>query len=75
MLNSFNDVSMDYKDASADSLQIENSEKDAIYNYILRRDENGLTQFVKDINDPKRFVEIAWYALYGKDAISDITNY
>lgn len=75
VLNSFNDVSMDYKDASADSLQIENSEKDAIYNYILRRDENGLTQFVKDINDPKRFVEIAWYALYGKDAISDITNY
>ena len=74
-INDFNEIPMDYKDTQSDSIQIENSEKDAIYNYILRRDENGLTQFYKDVNDPQKLVEIAWFAMYGKDAISDITNY
>lgn len=74
-LNDFNSISMDYKDAKSDSLQIEDSEKDEIYKYILNRDENGATQFFKDLNNPKTLVELAWFALYGKEAISDITNY
>ena len=66
---------MDYKDNKSDSLQIEESEKEEIYKYILNQDENGATQFFKDLNDPKTLVELAWFALYGKEAISDITNY
>lgn len=74
-LNDFNSIPMDYKDNKSDSLQIEESEKEEIYKYILNRDENGATQFFKDLNDPKTLVELAWFALYGKEAISDITNY
>lgn len=74
-LNDFNSISMDYKDNKSDSLQIEESEKEEIYKYILNQDENGTTQFFKDLNDPKMLVELAWFALYGKDAISDISNY
>lgn len=74
-LNDFNSIPMDYKDNKSDSLQIEESEKEEIYKYILNQDENGATQFFKDLNDPKTLVELAWFALYGKEAISDITNY
>lgn len=74
-LTEFNEISMDYKDSKSDRLQIEDSEKDEIYKYILNQDENGATQFFKDLNDPKMLVELAWFALYGKDAISDISNY
>ncbi|MEG0773673.1 hypothetical protein [Clostridium sp.] len=74
-LTEFNAISMDYKDSKSDSLQIEDSEKEEIYNYVLNQDENGATQFFKDLNDPKRLVELAWFALYGKDAVSDISNY
>lgn len=74
-LKDFNEVSMDYKDSKSDTLQIEDSEKEEIYKYILNQDENGATQFFKDLNDPQRLVELAWFALYGKEAISDISNY
>lgn len=74
-LNNFNEISMDYKDSKSDTLQIEQSEKEEIYKYILNQDENGTTQFFKDLNDPEKLVELAWFALYGKEAFSDISNY
>lgn len=74
-LTDFNEISMDYKDNKADRLQIEDSEKEEIYKYILDRDENGASQFFKDLNDPKMLVKLAWFALYGEDAISNISNY
>lgn len=74
-INDFSEISLDYKDTQSDSLSIEDSEKDAIYKYILDRDADGATQFFKDINDPQKLVEMAWFSLFGKDAISDISNY
>lgn len=74
-LTNFNEVSMNYRDVKSDSLQIENEEKDEIFKYILDQDENGATQFFKDLNNPEKLVEMAWFSLYGKDAISDISTY
>lgn len=58
-LAEFNEISMDYKDSKSDTLQIEDSEKEEIYNYILKQDENGATQFFKDLNNPKTLIELA----------------
>lgn len=74
-LANFNEVSMDYKDSKSDSLEISDSEKDEIYKYILNQDENGNTQFFKDLNNPEKLIELAWFALYGKEAMSDISNW
>ncbi|MBQ0113232.1 MAG: hypothetical protein KBT03_08905 [Bacteroidales bacterium] len=74
-LNSFNEITMDYKDSKADRLQVENSEKNAIYEYLTSQDENGATRFFKDLNDPEVLVEMAWFRLFGADAMSDISNY
>lgn len=74
-LHNFNEISMDYKDSKSDSLEIDDQEKENIYNYILNLDENGTSQFFKDLNDPQKLIELAWFSLYGKEAISDISNY
>lgn len=34
-----------------------------------------MTKFVEDLSKPEVIVELAWYRLFGKDAISDISNY
>ena len=74
-LTNFEEISLDYTDPSSDSLTIEDSEKEAIYNYILNTDENGVSQFAKDMHDPSILVDLAWYRLFGKDAISGISQY
>ena len=68
-------VSVDYTDDSAYKLQIEDHEKDAIWDYILRVDDTGTSQFVKDLSKTDKIVEMAWYTLFGKDAMADIGQY
>lgn len=45
-----------------------------IANYILTRDENGNSEFGKAIDDPKKFVELAFWALKGNDIMSEISS-
>lgn len=74
-IDAFQGIAMDYKDEKTDQLAIENHERLGIYEYIMKRDENGYSQLSKDLNDPDKLINIAWYALYGKDAFSDMTRY
>ena len=59
----------------SDVLVIEDDEKSKILSYLLEQDTNGYSQFFKDLNDPKVLVELAWYRLFGQDAISNISEY
>lgn len=74
-LEKFNEVSTDYRDQEAPSLEIEDAEKEKIFSYILDVDSEGMSQFFKDLNNPDVLVELAWHRLFGKDAISGITQY
>lgn len=74
-LDNFNEISLDYTDAKADSLTIEASEKNKIFDYITKQDANGLTQLVKDLNDVDKIISFAWWTNYGQESISSITKY
>lgn len=74
-LNNFNEISMDYKDAKSARLQVEDSEREAVFKYILQQDQNGESQFFKDLNDPEKLAKLAWLALYGEETFSIISNY
>ena len=74
-LTNFNEVTLDYKDAKADSLVIDNKMKNDVYRYVMQVDESGISQFARDLQDPNTLVRIAWLAKHADDAISDITNY
>lgn len=58
-LDQFNYIPMDYKDPNAGAIQIENAEKAAIWDYIYKKDAQGLSAFAKDLNNPAKVVEMA----------------
>lgn len=74
-LDNFNEIPLDYKDPKSDVWYVEDSEKNAIYDYVFTPSTNGNSKLINDLSDPKVLVEFAWHRLYGKDVISDISNY
>lgn len=54
---------------------VDNNMKNEMYQYLMKLDENGKSQFAKDLEDTNKWAKFAWFALYGDEAISDITNY
>jgi hypothetical protein len=77
-VNKFNTISIDDLEATNEDhlvLEVEESEKHNILNYLLTQDKDGKSQLVKDIEDPAKLIEIAYYMLYGKSNMTGITNY
>lgn len=74
-LDNFNEISLDYTDAKADSLTVEANEKNVIFDYITKQDANGYTQLYKDLNDADKLIKFAWFINYGDESISSITKY
>lgn len=74
-LDNFNYIPMDYKDPNGGAMQVERSEKAAIWDYIFKQDAQGMTGFTRDLNNPDRLIEMAWRMLYGAEAMSDMTQY
>lgn len=55
-------------------LELEDEEKNDTLSYLLELDENGTSQFYKDLNSPEKLYEVAWYLKYGKDAFKVIED-
>ena len=71
----FSEIALDTTDPQSDSLIIEDADRNQILGYLLNQDANGKSQFVKDIEDPKMLVELAWYRINGRDTLSGVTQY
>lgn len=56
-------------------LDIEVEDKQEVLGFILNKDDNGVTEFGKLLDDPKALFEIAWYAKKGKEAFDVIHDY
>lgn len=56
------------------SIELSIEDMNDIANYILTRDEEGNSEFGKVMNDPKKFVELAFWALKGNDIMSEISS-
>lgn len=74
-LTDFEDITIDNSSEERHVLTVEDSEREDIFRYILQQDENGASQFFKDLNDPSKLVKMAWLYKYGEQAIADVTNY
>ena len=55
-------------------IELEQEEKNETLAYLLNLDENGTSQFFKDLNSPEKLYELAWYLKYGKDAFKMISD-
>ncbi|MGV8961785.1 MAG: hypothetical protein ACOH2V_00120 [Candidatus Saccharimonadaceae bacterium] len=53
---------------------LEDTEKTETLSYLLDLDDSGVSQFSKELNDPNRLFEAAWYLRYGKEAFAALEN-
>jgi len=56
-------------------LDIDNEDKEEILSYILDKDMNGVSQFIKSLDSPDKLFELAWYATKGKEAFNILHDY
>jgi len=56
------------------SIELSPDDMNEIANYILTRDEEGNSEFGKIMNNPKKFVELAFWALKGNDIMNEISS-
>lgn len=71
----FNEVQLDYTDDESDSLIIDNEDKMEMMSYILDQDNEGKSQLVKDLEDPDRLIELAWFATQGPKMMSELSKH
>lgn len=71
----FNEVVLDTDDPHSDSLEIEDSDKQIMLDYLLTPDKDGQSQFDKDLSDPQALIELAWLRTHGRDTITGISQY
>lgn len=50
--------------------ELDGEDKNLTLSYLLDLDDQGVSQFYKDLNDPVKLYEVAWYLKNGKDAFS-----
>ena len=55
-------------------VELEKDDKEELADFILGRDEAGVSNLGKVLNDPESLVLMAWYALNGDKVIDDITT-
>lgn len=74
-LGKFNEVLLDADDPQSDALEIEESDKQQMLDYLLTPDKDGQTQFDKDLSDPSALIELAWLRTHGRDTLTGISQY
>ena len=74
-IGKFNEVVLDTDDPHSDSLEIEDSDKQIMLDYLLTPDKDGQSQFDKDLSDPQALIELAWLRTHGRETLTGISQY
>lgn len=53
---------------------LEDDEKNETLSYLLELDDAGISKFYKDLKNPNKLYEAAWYMRYGKEAFEAIKD-
>lgn len=56
-------------------LELEDDDKEEVLQFLLNKDINGQSEFVKLLNDPKALFQLAWFATKGQEAFNTIHDY
>lgn len=56
-------------------LELEDEDKEEVLQFLLNKDINGQSEFVKLLNDPKALFQLAWFATKGQEAFNTIHDY
>lgn len=53
---------------------LEDSDKNEVLTFLLDLDEQGTSQFYRDLNDPKKLYRAAWFLRYGEEAFKALKD-
>ena len=67
-INQFNEI-------QGYDLNMDQQDMQDLYDFITGTDAAGNNYLAKALSDPKILVETAWFTLYGKQMLDDVTNY
>lgn len=56
-------------------LNLENSDKETLAEFMLSQDESGKNYLYEALQDPETLTKAAWFILNGEDAFNSITDY
>lgn len=70
----FNEIVLDADDPT-ESLEIEDSDKQIMLDYLLAEGTDGRSQFDKDLSDPAALIELAWLRTHGRETLTSISQY
>lgn len=55
-------------------LELEDSDKNETLQYLLELDATGTSKFYRELNNPEKLFEVAWYLKHGKDAFRVVSE-
>lgn len=55
-------------------IELEDSEKTEVLSFLLKLDDNGVSEFYKTLNNPTKLYEAAWFLRYGKESFDILKN-
>lgn len=61
--------------SNGESISLSEDDMNEIASFILDSDAAGVRYIAKALNDPKKLVDMAWYAMKGEEALSKIADY
>lgn len=64
-----------FTEFSGYDLNLDDDDRDSLFEFITGFDAAGNNFFAKALSDPKILVQTAWFALNGKQMMDDITSY
>ena len=72
---SIRDQILDFNEFQGFDLNMDQDDKEELYDFITGFDEAGNSILGKAMNDPKILVKMAWFALHGEQMLDDISDY
>lgn len=66
---------IDNQEDIAGTFELEDDDRQMIAQFILGKDQAGISLLGKALNDPQTLIEMSWFALKGKEAIDSINDY
>jgi len=55
-------------------IELDDNEKNEVLSFLLDLDENGVSNFYKELNNPQKLYEAAWFLRYSKDVFDVLRN-
>lgn len=60
---------------SIQGIELDDNDKNELYQFVLAKDPSNQTGFGKLMNDPEQVLKMAWFALHGEEAMNNVVDY